>query len=273
MSASSSRSLSRVSAELHAAGACVALELGEERAQRVAAMQLVGAIGRDHEHALGPRLRPRKLRKARSSGRPSDVPSTSANGCRGRAGRAASAAPRTGAAGRASSRWRAAPRGRGRHRHGRARSAAWRAPRTRPRAPAQHGAALARERAQDAHDRGVGSSSSPSSTHSPIATRAPSSQLRRANSATMRDSPTPDSPATKARMACHPRVAQRGLELRELGHPPDQAAAGHACSHGLNMSVRPGRRGRRRHRGRGRNPLRGSFGSVGIGGGSILSRG
>ena len=50
---SCSASSSRVSGlELHAAGAGVALELGQQRAQRVAAVQLVRAVGRDDEHAL-----------------------------------------------------------------------------------------------------------------------------------------------------------------------------------------------------------------------------
>ena len=38
--------------ELHPAGAGVALELGQQRAQRVAAVQLVRAVGRDDQHAL-----------------------------------------------------------------------------------------------------------------------------------------------------------------------------------------------------------------------------
>ena len=40
--------------QLDPAGAGVALELGEQGAQRVATVQLVGAVGRNHEHALGP---------------------------------------------------------------------------------------------------------------------------------------------------------------------------------------------------------------------------
>ncbi len=40
--------------QLDPARARVALELGEQRAQRVAAVQLVGAVGGDHQHALGP---------------------------------------------------------------------------------------------------------------------------------------------------------------------------------------------------------------------------
>ena len=53
MSVSCSASSSRVSGlQLDAAGAGVALELGQQRAQRVAAVQLVGAVGGDDEHAL-----------------------------------------------------------------------------------------------------------------------------------------------------------------------------------------------------------------------------
>ena len=55
MSASRSPSSSRVEPrELDPARARVALELGQQRAQRVAAVQLVGAVGGDHQHALGP---------------------------------------------------------------------------------------------------------------------------------------------------------------------------------------------------------------------------
>ena len=46
--------LARQPRELDPARARVALELGEQRAQRVAAVQLVGAVGGDHQHPLGP---------------------------------------------------------------------------------------------------------------------------------------------------------------------------------------------------------------------------
>ena len=53
MSVSCSRELlARERLQLDAAGARVALELGQQRAQRVAAVQLVRPVGGDHQHAL-----------------------------------------------------------------------------------------------------------------------------------------------------------------------------------------------------------------------------
>ena len=107
-----------------------ALELGQQRAQRVAAVQLVGAVGRDDEHALGPQVAREERRGTRaSSGRPSGCPRATAGAACSRpsALEQRTAAPRRRAAAPACSRSRAAARAR---RSGRRARAA--APRARP---------------------------------------------------------------------------------------------------------------------------------------------
>ena len=77
--------------ERDARGASVALELGQQRAQRVAAVQLVGAVGADDEHALVRAGCGRGRRGGRaSSGRPSAGPrARAAPAAHGRGRRAA----------------------------------------------------------------------------------------------------------------------------------------------------------------------------------------
>ena len=92
----------RERAQLDAAGAGVALELGQQRAQRVAAVQLVRPVGRDDQHALAAqRGSPGRRGTRASSGRPSAGPRSSAAARpRPRAAPAARAGRRTGAPGR-----------------------------------------------------------------------------------------------------------------------------------------------------------------------------
>ena len=144
--------VARQPAQLDPARAGVALELGEQRPQRVAAVQLVGAVGGDNEHALAARLRARKARKARversAQWRSSSASST---GCSrpSRSSSVSSASNSRACGGRRARRRPAAPRRR-------ARAAARRARARAAGELVEHRVVVAGERAQRADDRGVG---------------------------------------------------------------------------------------------------------------------
>ena len=221
----------REARQLDAARAGVALELGQQRAQRVAAVQLVGAVGRDHEHALGPQAAGEEDEEgARRAVGPVDVLEhererlLAAEVVEQREQRLEQ--PRLALRRLAAVlRLRAELREQGGELRARAGGQL-----------VEHGVAVARERAQDAHDRRVG-------------------QLLLAELDALAER---DARAALAGAACelgqHPRladarlagdegerrvparrVAQRGLELCKLGRAADQPAARHTGRHNLSI--------------------------------------
>ena len=200
--------VARQARQLDPARARVALELGEQRAQRVAAVQLVGAVGRDHEHALGPQAAGEEDEEgARRAVGPVDVlehererllAAEQVEQRQQRLEQARLAARRLVGAQLARRRGCAAAaelrQQRGELR-AHARRAARRAP-CRPRARASAGRSRSGRRAAPPRR----------ARRTRRSRRArPRRSARRANSATMRDLPTPDSPATKAREGARPR--------------------------------------------------------------------
>ena len=228
MSASCSPSSSRRERREVDAQRAHALELGQQRAQRVAPVQLVGPVGRDEQERLvaergGEEAQERARRRV---GPVQVLDHEQHRRGRARARRARRAAPRTRAPGRRRrARARAAPPRPGQQRRelgadvGRAaRRAPGRASRTSGRSAVTSGA--------------YASSPSPSSTQSPLSTRVPS--------AAARASQLGHEPAlADARLADHERerrlpgggVGERGLELRELERAPDEARRGDAGRH------------------------------------------
>ena len=245
--------VARQARQLDPARAGVALELGEQRAQRVAAVQLVGAVGRDDEDALGPQAAPEEDEEGagRAVG-PVDVLEhererlLAAEVVEQREQRLEQA--------RLAERRLGAARRLGIGGRGRGAAAELREQRGELGADArgqrvEDGVALARERAQDAHDRRVGQLllaelDALADLHATARLPRPARELGQeaglAYARLTRDE--------GERRPAIRRVAERGLELRELRHAPDQAAAGHACRHPLSIhgSARSARRGRRR---------------------------
>ena len=242
--------VARQARELDPAGARVALELGQQRAQRVPAVQLVGAVGRDHEHALGPQAAAEEGEEgARRAVGPVDVlehererllAAELVEQRQQRLEQARLAARRLVRAQLLGAAAGAAPVEL-RQQRGELRAHA-RGQRV------ENGVTLTRERAQDAHDRCVGQLLL--AELDALADRHPRAAVAGAARELGDHAGLADARLTRdegqGRSAIR-RVAQCGFELRELGHPPDQTAAGHPRSHGLSMSVRPARRGRRRH--------------------------
>ena len=134
-----------------------ALELGQQRSQRVAAVQLVGAVGGDDERRARSRGCAPGTRGTRaSSGRPSGCPPATASAARrARGARSATAAPRRRAAAPASSRSRASARARRRAAPSSGSSVAS-SDAGRRRQLGDRRVALARERAQHRDERRVG---------------------------------------------------------------------------------------------------------------------
>ena len=204
-----------------------ALELGQQRPQRMAAVQLVGAVGRDDEQPLGRTgCAPGRRGSRGSSGRPSGCPRA-----RAASGRVAAeavqqrrAAPRRAAAGPLPRRRRgavglAAELGQQRGELG-----------ARAGQLVERRVAVARERAQRADERRVGQLAlAELDAVAEQDTRAAVARAR-ASSSTSRVLPTPDSPATKASHArpsaawprtrrssasCGSRPTNRRLETRD----------------------------------------------------------
>ena len=234
--------LARQARELDAPRARVALELGEQGPQRVAAVQLVGAVGGDDEHALGPQAaREEDEEGPRRAIRPVDVLEhererlLAAQVVEQRQQRLEQARLALGRlAGERRLRAELGEEGGELGADGGGEFV-------------EDGVAVAGERPQDAHDRRVG-------------------QLLLAELDGLADHDARAGVARPAReLGHHPRladagltrdegqgrvpgggVAERRLELRELCDAPDQAAARHTCRHGLSIhGRRPRRRGRR----------------------------
>ena len=235
MSASCWASSSRVSGvQLDAAGARVALELGQQRPQRVAAVQLVRAVGGDHQHALAAQRGARGRRGTRaSSGRPSAGPRSSAAARRRRASSSSSSSSASNRRACAVASSSASPSPRpspGRIWASAARAAGETAPRTRGRRRGPAGAARRRSARRAARP--------PPARRSRRRSRAtPSARAARSSSLSRRVLPTPDSPATNASDG-RPvgRLGERGAQLLELGRPADEAGAGHARGHDRSIA-------------------------------------
>ena len=218
-SASCSASSSRASrGELDAQRTLRALELGEQRAERMAAMQLVRAVGGDHEASPSSATRAaRKRRNARvdaSAQCRSSIDEQHGRGAR-RARPARRAAPRRRAPGR-----RGGPRGGA---PPRARAAARQLGLHRRRERLQHRVAVAGERAHRRDERGVGAAApSPSSTQSPLSTRAPYSPARCWSSRTRRVFPTPGLPGDEGERG--PPVGGLAIRTRKSSKCPRRSA-------------------------------------------------
>ena len=201
------------------ARARVALELGQDGTQRMAAVQLVGPVRRDDEHALGPQAagEERQERARRAVGPvdvldPEDERLLLAEAVEQREQRLEQL--RLGELG-AGRRARAVPQLREQRPELPARG--------RPDSSSRTGS---RSRASPRRTPTIGaygSSSPPSSTQSPHSTRAPRSRASAASAPSRRDFPTPDSPAMNASDG-RPSAAsdERGAELGELGAAPDE---------------------------------------------------
>ena len=178
--------------ERHAVGARVALQLGEQRPQRVPAVQLVGAVGADDEHPLGDQAvgEERQRRAGRAVG-PVQVLDDQDHGLLARQRVEQRQQPLE------QPRLRAGVLARVDRLVGRAEAREERAD-GRTHGVGQRRVAGAGERPQGRYERHVRELASPRSTQSPIRTSAPRSRARACNSASSRVLPRPDSPATSA---------------------------------------------------------------------------
>ena len=245
MSASCSPSSSRVSAGEVDAQRPHALELGQQRPQRVAPVELVGPVGGDEQERLVAERGGQEAQE-RARGRVGPVQVLDHQQDRRRARepvehgqqRLEHARLVAGAA-RALARLR------------RARAAA---------SPARRGCRPAARRAPGRASRTSGrsavtsgayaSSPSPSSTQSPLSTRVPSAAARRlqlAHEPALADAGLADH--ERERRLAGGGVGQRGLELRQLQRAPDEAGGGDAGRHAL-QDRRAGGSGQAAMRGR-----------------------
>ena len=212
----------RQRAEVDAPRARAALELGEQRAQRVAAVQLVGAVGGDEQHALaGQAARQEDQARARRAVGPVQVLDDEQHrrlARRARAAASSSASNRRACGGARRAR---------RRRRARAGPSPGRSPASSARAEggssSSAGSPVAGERAQGADDRRVGQLAL--AELDALAARARATPRSRGAASELgqisRLLPTPDSPATKASDGC------------------EAAASASAASSSASSDVRP----------------------------------